>query len=200
MLKAIEQFRENISRVRELGAIYTAVKGLVTAVVDMDDLLRTQIVLAVSALDHLVHELCRLGMLESIGGIRPRTSAFLKFPLTISTGISAVGGDDFQMLLDSEVRRANSYKSFQMPDKIADAVRLYSDVALWQEVGATLGIPSEDVKKKLALIIDRRNKIAHEADLDPSFVGQRWPIDSALASEVVDFIGSVGEAIYRVSI
>ena len=68
------------------------------------------------------------------------------------------------------------FSSFQQPDKIADAIRLFSDVKLWQQVALELAIPEQDVKARLKLIVDRRNKIAHEADVDPSFPNMRWPI------------------------
>jgi hypothetical protein len=48
-------------------------------------------------------------------------------------------------------------------------------------------------------IVDRRTKIAHEADIDPTFgIGYRWPIDEALASYAVDVIEQVVESIHQV--
>ena len=196
MQQAIDQFRDNIARVRMLGGLYVTIRALVTPAIDLDDLLRTQIVLAVSALDHLVHELCRLGMAEAIQGKRPQTSATLKFTIPLAVGIDVAGGGDLMALVDGEIRRINGFKSFQAPDKISEAVRLYSDKPLWPAVALHFSESADAVKKRLALIVDRRNKIAHEADLDPSFPGQRWPIDPALATDVVDFVAKVGEAIY----
>lgn len=31
-----------------------------------------------------------------------------------------------------------------------------------------MGRPDKDIKQELKIIIDRRNKIAHEADIDPT--------------------------------
>ena len=50
MQSAIQQFRENIERVRVIGGLYEALGHLTTPAVDAGDLLRTQIVMAVSAL------------------------------------------------------------------------------------------------------------------------------------------------------
>ena len=83
-------------------------------------------------------------------------------------------------------------------DSIADAVRLISEVSLWEEVGNRLGMSPQDVRSQLNLIVDRRNKIAHEADSDPTFPGSLWPIDEALVDEAVDFIEQVVESIYYV--
>ena len=61
-----------------------------------------------------------------------------------------------------------------------------------------MGRPAIDIKNELTLIIDRRNKIAHEADIDPSFPGERWPIAAADVEVVIDFILDVCEAINEV--
>ena len=82
-----------------------------------------------------------------------------------------------------------------MPDKIAEAFRLVSEVPLWRSVAQYLSIPEEDVKNRLRLIVERRNKIAHEADLDPSAPGTRWPIDSFMVTDAVKFLEKLGEAI-----
>ena len=94
----------------------------------------------------------------------------------------------------------HSWQSFQHPHKLADAIRLMSPVKLWEAVGIELGIPPKDVKTRLKLIVDRRNQIAHEADLDPTNPGARWPINALLVDDTVDFIEKVGDAIYEVAV
>jgi hypothetical protein len=101
--------------------------------------------------------------------------------------------------LENEIRQKHSYQSFQQPDKIAEAIRLISDKKLWDEVGNELGKPANDIKQQLSNIVDRRNKIAHEADIDPSFsIGRRWPIDESLVSDAVNFIEQLVESIHKV--
>ena len=46
---------------------------------------------------------------------------------------------------------------------------------------------------------DRRNKIAHEADLDQGNPGERWPIDRPLVEDAIDFIESTIRVIYEVA-
>ena len=75
MQSALDQFQGNIARVRNLGCIYRALEGQTTAAVDLSDLLRAELVLAVSALDQYIHELVRLGMLEINQGARQETPA-----------------------------------------------------------------------------------------------------------------------------
>jgi hypothetical protein len=65
-------------------------------------------------------------------------------------------------------------------------------------VASKLGKPAKDMKQQLSVIIDRRNKIAHEADIDPTFgIGSRWNIDEALVSDAVNFIEQVVESIHH---
>jgi len=102
--------------------------------------------------------------------------------------------------LETEIRTRHSYSSFQQPDKIAEAVRLFSTVELWNAVGAHFGEDPNTLKKTLKLLVERRNKIAHEADLDPSFPGQRWPINRNDTEAALAFVEKIGEAIYIVSV
>lgn len=174
MLSAIEQFRENIARVRSLGGLTHALVSMTTAAIDATDILRAQYVLAVSALDHYVHEVARLGMLEVFDGIRPPSAAYLRF--RISLNCLGVGQVISRSDIESEIRTQLGFNAFQQPEKVADGIRLFSDVKLWEAVASRLGGDSGAIKERLSLIVDRRNKIAHEADLDPTFPKARWPI------------------------
>ncbi len=62
MHQAIDQFRSNIERVKALGTLHDALKKQITVVVDLSDLLRAELVLAVSALDQFVHEVGNRGL------------------------------------------------------------------------------------------------------------------------------------------
>ena len=86
--------------------------------------------------------------------------------------------------------------SFQQPDRIAEAVRLFSPIELWNEIGALLGEDPQNLKTQLKLIVERRNKIAHEAEIDPSYPGQRWPINRTDTEDALAFIEKIGESIY----
>ena len=198
MLNAIQQFRINIERVRAIGGLYKALGQLTTPVVDVTDLLRAQIVMAVSALDHYIHELTRLGMLEVYDGVRPPTDAFRRFQVTMDAAMTGLAGLSGSAWFEMEIREKHGYLAFQHPDRIADAVRLFSPCELWSSVASQLGLTAQDVKTRLQLIVERRNKIAHEADLDPSYPGSRWPISPSDATDAVDFIQDVCEAIHSV--
>jgi hypothetical protein len=197
MNSALRQFRANLLRARELGKLAAAVTEITTPAIDVSDMWRAQIVLGVSALDHLIHEIARLGMIDSAKGTRPKTNAFLRFQLPFDAIKRGLSGQPHELWLGEAVREKHSWISFQHPDKIADAIRLISSVKLWDKVGKELGMLSQDAKLRLELIVDRRNKIAHEADMDPTNPGFRWLITDAMARDAIDFIDRVAEAIFK---
>lgn len=198
MRSVILQFHDNIKRSSNLGLLHVAMKDKVTGALDISDLLRAQLALTVSAVDHYIHEIVRLGMIEVIKGGRNNTPAFKRFGISLECAITALNNPDCFDWLDEEVRFKHSFKSFQQADKIAEAIRLISDVALWDEVAARIHIPARDIKAQLNLIVDRRNKIAHEADMDPSFPGSRWGIDSDMVDQSTAFLVNVIQAIDQI--
>ncbi|MBD2156007.1 HEPN domain-containing protein [Leptolyngbya sp. FACHB-16] len=248
MQPALDQFRISIGRVRDLIAIYNHVSSTSTSFLDVSDILRAALVLAVSALDYYIHEVVTLGVLEIYKGQRPepspppnsaqsafsrfqvtlggsrqerlialdiaswleneiqqsQDSSFLQQSYTLSSLLPIISSSVLNRLnntswLEDEVRERLGYQSFQHPDKIADAIRLISDKRLWYEVSLKLGMDAKDVKQQLIAIVDRRNKIAHEADIYPSYgVGNLWNIDEVMVSDVVNFIEQVVENIHQV--
>ena len=199
MRNAIQQFRQNLLRARELGNLAVVVGQMTTGAIDVSDMWRAQIVLGISALDHLVHEMARLGIIESAKGTRQKTDAYLKFQLPLEAVERGFGGQTHEAWLGEAVRERHSWLSFQHPDKLADAIRLISPVKLWDEVGNELSMPPKDVKVALEIIVDRRNKIAHEADMDPTNPGFQWPISGTMASQALDFTERVAEAIFKIT-
>jgi hypothetical protein len=243
MQSALDQFRASIGRVRDLISIHNSVRAQSTSALDLSDVLRAALVLAVSALDYYVHEVVTLGMLEIHRGQRAEPlpsanssqSAFARFQVslggarqerlialdisswleqeiqqnhgfsfvqqshTISALLPAISNSILNRInntswLEDEIRERLGYQSFQQPDKIADAIRLISEKKLWEEVSIQLGKPQKDIKQQLSAIVDRRNKIAHEAD----GIGSRWNIDEVLVNDAVDFLEKVVESIHQV--
>lgn len=199
-MAAIDHFKANIERARSICALAQRLDGLTTSAVDVSDLYRSAIVLGVSALDHFVHEFVRTGMLDVHAGVRAITPAHLTFRIPLSEIRNGLSNPSDVSWFDRAIRDAHSWLTFQDPERIADAVRLISAVELWNAVAGELGLPAKDVRTKLKVIVDRRNKIAHEADLDPTNPGQRWPIDQVLVNETLNFLESVSLAIDKVAV
>ncbi|MBD0308059.1 MAG: hypothetical protein ICV80_07945 [Microcoleus sp. T1-bin1] len=200
MQPAIDLFRISIARVRDLIAVHNSLKAQASSVLDLSDMLRAALVLAVSALDYYIHEVVRIGMLEIHRGPRPEPPGFSRFQISLGSARAGINaGQNIDSWLEDEIRQRHSYKSFQQPEAIADAIRLISDKKLWEEVSTNMGSPARSIKQQLSLIVDRRNKIAHEADIDPTLsIGNRWPIDELLVNEAVDFIEQVVESIHNI--
>ncbi len=199
MQQAIDQFRSNIQNIRALSSTIVAVNRMTTEVVDLSDILRAEIVLAVSALDHFVHEFVRLGMLDIYSRSRRQTDSYLRFQVALRAAHLGETNPAENGWLDECIRERHSWQSFQEPDKIADAIRLVSEIRLWDSVGRELDKTGADVKAALKLIIDRRNKIAHEADMDPTNPGVRWPINQRMTEQAVNNVEAIVEAIYKVA-
>ena len=197
MQTALNQFHLSINRARDLISVHRSVRAQSTSILDLSDILRAALVLSVSALDYYVHEVVRSGMLEIHRGLRPEPPAFSRFQISLGSARQGLQDDsDHHSWLEDEIREKHSYKSFQQPNSIADAIRLISEKKLWDEVGNIIDRPAKDIKLQLSLIVDRRNKIAHEADINPTFaLGDRWNIDEFLVNDAIDFIEEIVEAI-----
>lgn len=197
MEAALDTFRSNVARARNLGGLHDAIYSVMTTALDASDLIRSQIVLSVSALDYFVHEIAICGMLEIFDGKRPATDAFSKSK--VSAGLFLQSSLGSRAAFESDIRERHSFLSFQHPDKVAEAIRLFSSKPLWREVAVRISLTENDVKTRLRLIVDRRNKIAHEADIDPSFPGARWPITRQDGEDALAFVSAICEAIYAVA-
>ena len=75
MNSALAQFELNAQRAHTLTAIHNVLGSRTTRALDTSDILRSALVLAVSALDQYVHEVVRLGVLEIYRGRRTHTSS-----------------------------------------------------------------------------------------------------------------------------
>ena len=141
-------------------------------------------------------------MLEAYRSKRVRTPAFLRFQVTLLGAFQTSSNDGSTAWLEQEIRARHGHQSFQSSDSVADAIRLISEVELWNEASRNLGIDRRELRNRLNLIVDRRNKIVHEADILPDYVGQtanldfRSPIDEAMVDTAINFIEQLGDAIY----
>lgn len=195
MNAALTQFHGNIESARHLGVIFAAFEDKVTEAVNLDELLRAEIVLAVSALDCYVHDVVRLGMLRGLPAATGEPDAYLSFGVSlgfVKRLMRASSAADCAALLDAEVRRVHGFQTFQNADKISQALALIGIQSIWPKVAAPIGISASDVRTRLNLIVDRRNKIAHEGDIDPSLgIGNKYPIDLPTVVQTADFLESV---------
>jgi len=187
----------------------TAVQGFVasnaTQALNADELLRAEWVARISALDLYVHELVCQGMVDVFEGRRSPTPQYQTFQIsndTVERIRKASTQLDRTAAFDLEIRTKLSSITYQQPESIADGVRLFSTVELWNEVAVALGATpaakntnAKALKRDLARLVERRNKIAHEGDLQPSAPRQPWPISQADLRIVTQTIESIVRAI-----
>lgn len=195
MNQAFSQFSTNIEEVRKTHLISTNLNMPTSSIVDTSSILRSCIVLSVSAIDHLIHELTIIGMREIFDGIRPLTAKYNNHNVSLCF-MYAITSNPPLITFDSEIRRSIGWQTFQRPDKIKDAIALFNTIQLWQQIALAMGETEINIKNQLNLIIDRRNMIAHEADIEPVFKTKKTISDTDVTT-TIDFIEKLGTTIYN---
>lgn len=197
MLNAKGVFHRNISQANELGGLYDYLSTSVAIPEQFEDLLRSQVVNAVSAFDKLMHDLIRIGMVKIFENQRPSTSKYLSETIAIQhlPSLLASAVPPPPVRFEEIVREKLSKLSFQDPTKVADGLSyIWNEPQRWQQIALGLGISDDEAKRKLRLIITRRNAIVHEADLDP-VTSQKQSITRAEATDIADFLRALGDRI-----
>ena len=170
-----------------------------------NELLRAEWVARVSALDLYIHELVAQQMREIFDGRRAHTPAYLRFVVSVEIVDRirrASAPAEASAAFDLYVRTYLGRRTFQFPEDIAEGIRLCSDIELWNEVALKMGataVTKSDVakaiRKDLSLIVQRRNQIAHEGDLQQLPPREPWPIKAADVSVVAERIYGIVRAI-----
>lgn len=204
----ISYFQDVWSRCDELKGLHAYLHRNLTAALSPDEILRAEWVARVSALDLYVHELVAQGIVSIFEGRRPVCPGYYKFSCSTETIMrirSAPSTSEASAAFNLDVRSKLSRITYQYPDDIADGIRLISPIELWNEIalrrGATQANKSSSakaIKRDLSLIAERRNKIAHEGDLQPGAPRTPWPIDRRdvdFASGLIEGIVSDIEAV-----
>ncbi|MEK7915125.1 HEPN domain-containing protein [Burkholderia contaminans] len=189
--------------------MHTFLAERLTAALRPDELLRAEWVARVSALDLYVHELVAQKMLATFEGVQPTAIGFGKFsiPNDVLMRIRAASSEaNAAAAFDLEVRTRLGYSTYQDPDKIADGIRMISNCELWNEIAMRLGATpatkterAKAIKRSLSLIVERRNKIAHEGDLQPGIPRDPWPITKNdlrdVAQVILDVVNSIEQVV-----
>lgn len=193
------------ARCAMLSALHAYLANNVAAVAQPDEILRAEWVARVSALDLYVHELVAQRMVAIFEGRLPPTDAFQRFQVpaeTLGRIRNAPSPVDATAAFDLHVRQSLGRTTFQLPEAIADGVRLCSSVELWNEVALRTGATeankiatAKSLKKDLSLIVGRRNGIAHEGDLQQAQPREPLPITRADLVTVHDRIDQIVRAV-----
>ena len=195
MKAALEQFHEEIRRVRNLIAIYDYLQADPKNTLDSSDVLRGGMVLLVSALDTFVHDVVRIGMIQILRGDRKQTDSYQKVKFTLQQ----VNFDPDYLWFERQIREENGRETFQTPEQLEKAIKYIFKEDLWVRLSQILKLDNkEDIKRHIRAIVDRRNQIAHEADLDMGLPAPtKRSIESEDIKDAVDFIEKLANAVYQ---
>lgn len=198
MHNALNAFNQSIAASRQSGALFDVLKNQLNTSLNLDDLLRSQVVYAVSAFDKLMHDLIRIGMRMQFEGNRPSTAKFLAESITTETLIAmnaAVNPETPGSIYERFIFQKHSYLSFQDPDKISDGLSfVWNANHKWDLIATQMGTDAATLKIQLKLLITRRNTIVHEGDMDP-MAYTKLPIAKNTADTWVDLISTCGNTI-----
>jgi len=197
MQSAKEHFEQNIVRVKNLGYLHQTISAEITNNLDSSDILRAQYVMLISALDYFIHEIIRIGILQIYNKERKSTHEFKKFIFSTDQETlltKAILEEKNDTWLDYQIRVRNGFKSFQQADKIKEALLLIDSSDIWEKIATLLNENKDDLKNRLNLIIERRNQIAHEADIEPIYKELR-EIEAEDVDDSIIFIEKIVTAI-----
>jgi len=204
--RELDLFERSLTRARDMMGLASSLANTTSGAMDLSDVHRAAFVQGVSAFDTFVHEEIRVRILGIFTSGSPMPKALHKFKVSLASAQIAVAGSGLGWL-ETEIREQHSLLSFQKPDKVADAVRLISDVQLWKALADHLGqgpLGGETgdliLKRRLTLVADRRNTIVHQSDLDPTPPGDElYPMTRATVEDALVFLDQIARGIQAVT-
>ena len=200
MNRAIRQYNDNSESIRELGQLFDLLNDNYPLLkTQAEDILRAQFVMIVSALDCYIHDVVKIGMIEIYLGQRISSKTTEKYPinLTILQQIDKAPDEQTKLaFLEKHIQSKNSEDSFQSPKGIEYALNLINIDKIWTRLSPEMCKQPDDIRKQLALVVDRRNKIAHESDRD-NLSGGKTVIDKILVNNTINFIDNLCESINK---
>ncbi|OOP72138.1 HEPN domain-containing protein [Clostridium beijerinckii] len=198
MNRAYRKFELLMSDTKNISSIYDYLQKCVKGPLNYDDLLRLQWVQSVSALDKLVHDLVRVGMVHIFTGRRSSTVKYRNFQVDMNW-YELVASTPYIIIpeFEKKVIKQHGYLAFEDPDKISDALsNIWDANDKWKLIADRMYEDKNTVRITLKNIVTRRNQIAHEGDYIDDF-GNRQVIEKIDTDVVLNFIDKVGTAIYE---
>ncbi|MGW5880295.1 hypothetical protein ACWFMI_27495 [Nocardiopsis terrae] len=161
-----------------------------------EDLYRAAWSQAVSALDHWLHEEVlehAVALVRSEERPLPERLAKLRMPFaTVEQMTDNSVGSVFAEFIAEEIRR----DTYQRSKGVSEGLRLITHLnaqQIWERIAEGLGVTAAAARDRQDRVVDRRNRIAHQADLDSD--GLRTPMSAAEVEEAVTWIEDVAKRI-----
>lgn len=201
-------FLNNIEYARKMIVAGRNLAAFQSPVIDIGDFYRAAWVQAVGAIDHWFHEELYRRVAELTAEDSPTMPYQLtKFELPLMK-VEEVRQSTVSLAdaVSEHVKAKWSNAALQNPRKISEALRLVTEEDVWAKTAAKLNewnhgrtsMNAQTLKQKYVSITDRRNKIAHEADLVDGDLKRRQPISDADVTDAIDWIERIALAIANV--
>lgn len=198
MRNPITTFSTNLESVKSLHNLHKHLCKLLPAV-DLSEILRAEHVLIVSAFDCFVHDVVRCGMLEIFNNNKSPNTKYNDFciPLSVVDQILKSTSDIEKMdILNLSIKKILAKDSYQSPSSIENALQLLAVKKIWSSVKDDMAMEPNDIVIKLGLIINRRNKIAHEADVSNHIDTNKNQIEREDVEDTFDFLERLAKSIH----
>ena len=203
MLAKWNSFKRHIEDIRRVDHIYDhLVNQFNLPSADLCDLLRIQLVTAVSAFDWLMHEYVHAGIMKQLMGNAPMTPKVKGFSIDAHTysQLATLNDREKYEVLSARVYSVLRTMSFQSPEKIKDGLSyIWEEPRKWQLLSQECGLSEEDLRDKVKLYVERRNQIVHEADVDFSS-GDRRVLGVGAFKDGIDLFFSLAYAISKLAL
>jgi hypothetical protein len=148
MNNAINRFNNSFERITGLHSLYIHLleeKGFNHIIIA--DLLRTEIVYVISALDRLIHDLVLEGVLDIYLGNRNETPSYRNITINFVDHKNLNSAQFPVMELKRIIIERHKYLAFQEPEKISNALSLITlEQHKWQIISSCLGMTEGDCK------------------------------------------------------
>lgn len=206
--REFQAFKANIEYARRMVLAGQSLAPFQSQVLDIGDFYRAAWVQAVSALDHWLHEELYRRVAELAGEDDPHLPHQLtKFELPlIKVEEVRRGVTTLAEAVSEHVKAKWGNASLQNPRKISEALKLVTEQDVWSKAATQLNewhhgrtsLTAQSLKKRYTAITERRNKIAHEADLLDGDLEHRRPISDAEAADAINWVERIALAIATV--
>lgn len=206
--REFQAFKTNIEYARKMVVAGQSLAAFQSPVFDIGDFYRAAWVQAVSAIDHWFHEELYRRVADLAGQDSPTMPYQLtnfELPLKKIEEIQR-GTITLSDAVSDHVRAKWSNAALQNPRKISEALKLVTEQNIWIKAATLINewhhgrtaMNEQSLKKRYMAITDRRNKIAHDADLLEGSLSQRRSITDAEVNDAIDWIERIALAIAKV--
>lgn len=190
---AKKQFDKNISVLNDVYAVHEFLQ-INAKNIDSSMILRSQFVLIVSAFDTYVHSFLTDIIIDRFFSAQDIVCD-VSVSLNIVHRINCQENEyDKKQILMNALNEIFSKDSFQAPKSVEYAYGVLGYKKIWQAIGTKLSKSGQDIKDELALLVKRRNMIAHESDID-KITGEYKAIEVETVSRCKLFFCDLVEAL-----